>query len=249
MSRPRAAWHEDFFRNSFYNPASPAAVSHAPAEAAFVLRQLKLKKGAALLDLCCGPGRHAAELARRGLAVTGFDFSAEYLREAAARAKKKKVRLRLLRGDMRELKFEEEFDAAVNLFTSFGYFLKFSDDIKTLRGVARALKPGGLFLLDIVNAEQVRANFAPKGWHDQGDHFLLESREDRGDGLFNSWIKVPKRGGKPKEVAFFIRLYDRARLSAALRRAGLEPLKFYGDFKGRPLAVTSPRMICLAKKA
>ena len=139
-------WHKSFFKNSFYNPASPAAVEKAAMEAAFVLKQLKLGKGAALLDLCCGPGRHAVEFARKGLAVTGYDFSEEYLREAAARAKKKKVKLRLVRGDMRRLKFNGEFDAAVNLFTSFGYFQKFSDDMRTLRGVPRgraSIGPGG----------------------------------------------------------------------------------------------------------
>lgn len=246
--KARAEWHRDFFHNSFYNPASPAAVAAAPGEAAFVLRHLKLKKGAALLDLCCGPGRHAAEFARRGLAVTGFDFSGDYLKEAAARAKRKKVSLRLLRGDMRRLKFYGEFDAAVNLFTSFGYFRKLSDDIRTLKGVARALKPGGLFLIDIIYGTFVRKNFRPRGWSEHGDHFLLESAELDSDGAHNTWIRVPKKGGRPKSRTFFSRLYDRPRLTAALETAGLKPLKFWGGFRGEPLSVKRNRLICLARK-
>lgn len=248
MRAPRD-WHEGFFKTSFYNPASPAAVEHAPIEAAFVLKQLKLRKGAALLDLCCGPGRHAVEFARRGLAVTGYDFSAEYLHEAAARAKKKKASLRLLRGDMRALPFRGEFDAAVNLFTSFGYFLKFSDDLKTLKGVARALKPGGLFLLDIINGAWVRGHFRPREWWEQRDHFLLESVELTPDGNHSTWTRVPKTGGKPVSRTFFTRLYDKPRLSAALEKAGLKPLKFWGDFAGAPLSDRTIRLICLAKKA
>ncbi|OGR43729.1 MAG: hypothetical protein A2X35_08700 [Elusimicrobia bacterium GWA2_61_42] len=242
-------WHKSFFKNSFYNPASAPAVAKAPAEAAFVLKQLKLKKGSALLDLCCGPGRHAVEFAKKGLAVTGYDFSGEYLEEAAARAKKKKVALRLMRGDMRRLKFQSEFDAAVNLFTSFGYFLKFSDDLKTLKGIARALKPNGLFLIDIVHGDFLRANFRGRDWYDMGDYYHLEERTDDGDGIFNTWTRIPKRGGGIQKKSFFNRLYNRARLTAALRKAGLEPVKFRGDFKGRPLSARSIRMICLARKA
>jgi len=242
-------WHKDFFRNSFYNPASPAAVEKAPSEAAFVLKQLKLKKGAALLDLCCGPGRHAVEFAKKGLAVTGFDYSAEYLEEAAARAKKKKVKLRLVRGDMRRLKFSGEFDAAVNLFTSFGYFQKFSDDIRTLRGVAGALKPDGLFLMDIIHGGFIRKNFRPRNWVEMEDYYHLEDAAATPDGIFNTWTRIPKDGGEIQEKAFFSRMYDRKRLSAALRKAGLTPLKFWGSFGGLPLTDRANRLLVLARKS
>ena len=248
MKAPRE-WHRSFFRNSFYNPASEAAVEKAPAEAAFVLKQLKLKKGAALLDLCCGPGRHAVEFAAKGLAVTGFDFSSEYLKEAAARAEKRKVALRLLRGDMRALNCEGGFDAVVNLFTSFGYFPRFSDDLKTLRGVTAALKPGGLFLIDIINGDFIRSHFTPRDWYDLGDHYLLEERTAGRDGLNNTWIKIDKKTGRIRQKTFFNRLYGRMRLAAALKKSGLRPLKFWGSFGGGPLSADSIRMLCLAKKA
>ncbi len=248
MKRARE-WHSGFFRNSFYNPASPAASAAAPAEAAFAAKLLGLKKGAALLDLCCGPGRHAVEFARRGLAVTGYDFSAEYLREAAARAAARGVELRLLRGDMRRLKFREEFDAAVNLFTSFGYFPKYSDDLRTLKGAARALKPGGLFLIDLLNGDLVRRLFIPRDWHDLGGHYLLEERELRGDLLFNTWTRLDRKTGRAQKRTFFNRLYGRAELAAALRLGGLRPLKFLGGFDGSPLSADSVRLLCLARKA
>lgn len=250
MAKMKAAkeWHNGFFRNSFYNPASPAAVEKAPAEAAFVLRQLKLRKGEALLDLCCGPGRHAVEFAGKGLAVTGYDFSAEYLAEAAARAKKKRVALRLVRGDMRRLKFRGEFDAVVNLFTSFGYFPRFSDDLKTLRGAAAALKPGGRFLVDVINGDFIRSRFTPRDWHDLGDHYLLEEREGRGGAILNTWTRIDKKTGRIQTKTFFNRLYGRAGMEAALRKAGLRPLNYWGGFDGRPHSDESVRLICLAVK-
>jgi SAM-dependent methyltransferase len=248
MKVPRE-WHKSFFVNSFYNPASPAAAAKAPAEAAFVLRKLRLKKGAALLDLCCGPGRHAVEFARRGMRVTGLDFSAEYLREAGERAKKKEVALRLLRGDMRRLPFEGEFDAAVNLFTSFGYFPEISDDIKTLRGVARALRPGGLFLIDVVNGVFVRKNFRSRSWSRLHDgSFQLEENILTRDGCFNEWTRI-EPGGAAVSRKFFNRLYDAARLAAALEKAGLQPLSFWGGFGGERASPERNRLICLSRRA
>ena len=240
-------WHKAFFKNSFYNPASPAAVAHAGKEARFVLRVMKLKKGDRLLDLCCGPARHSLLLAGKGLMVTGYDFSAEYLREAAASAKKARVNMRFLRGDMRRLKFNGEFDAVINMFTSFGYFRKFSDDIKTLKGAARALKPGGLFLIDIVHGDYVRDNFKSRDWEEREDgSYRLETSSLTKDGTQNAWTLI--KNGKVQEKRFFTRLYSKTRLAAALRKAGLTPLKFWGGFDGAKLTAKKTRLIALARK-
>lgn len=255
-------WHKNFFKNSFYNPVSPAAVAKAPMETAFVLKQLRLKKGAKLLDLCCGPARHSIPLAKKGLEVTGYDFSSDYLKEAAAKAKKAGLnpalfpgrartkcgaRLTLLRGDMRRLKFKGEFDAVINLFTSFGYFQRFSDDIKTLKGISRALKPGGLFMIDIVHGDFVRKNFRARNWMELEDgSYHLEEAQLTKDGVLNTWTRIKK--GKIQEKSFFSRLYSKSRMTAAMRRAGLAPLKFWGSFSGAKLTDKTNRLIVLAKK-
>ena len=149
---------------------------------------------------------------------------------------------------MRRLGFKEEFDAAVNLFTSFGYFQKFSDDIKTLKGVARALKPGGLFLMDIIHGGFVKKNCRPRFWHEMEDHYLLEESREAAGGVFNTWTRVPKKGGRVLERSFYTRMYTRASLGAALKKAGLKPLKFWGAFSGRPLTSQTNRLIVLARK-
>lgn len=240
-------WHKSFFKNSFYNPASPTAVAKAPQEVAFILNKLKLKKGAKVLDLCCGPARHSIVLAKKGMAVTGYDYSAEYLREAARKAKKAQVKLRLMRGDMRRLKFRGEFDAAINLFTSFGYFQRKSDDIKTLRGVARALKPGGKFIIDIIHGDFVRAHFRPRNWQQLEDgSYHLEEAVRHKDGIINHWTRI--KNGKIMKRSFFSRMYTRKTMSDALRRAGLKPLKFWGSFTGKMLTAGANRLIVLAQK-
>ena len=244
----KRGWHKDFFNNSFYNPASREALKQAPREARFVLRQLRLKKGAELLDLCCGPGRHAVEFAKKGLAVTGYDFSKQYLKEAALRAKRARVKLLLERGDMRRLRHKNKFDAAVSLFNSFGYFQNRSGDTATLSGVARGLRPGGRFLLDIVSGDFLRKHHAPSECENRADGSrLLKETVLSKDGAFCAWT-VTAEGKKPVTRKFFTRLYTKKSVSAALKKAGLRPLRFWGDFDGRSLSQKSSRLIVVALK-
>jgi len=240
-------WHKDFFKNPFYNPASPAAMSKAPMEVKFLLKHLNLKKGDKLLDLCCGPARHAILLAKKGMDVTGYDYSADYLKEAKIKAKKAGVRLTLVRGDMRRLKFKDTFDAVINLFTSFGYFQRFSDDMRTLKGAARALKPGGILIIDIVHGDYVRKNFRARNWMRlENGAYHLEDAALTKDGTLNAWTIIGE--GKTRTRNFFSRLYSKGRMSTALRKAGLEPLKFWGSFSGDKLTDKTDRMIVLAVK-
>jgi SAM-dependent methyltransferase len=139
-----------------------------------------------LLDLACGWGRHSIPLAARGFDVTGVDISEVMLAEAKRRAlvdglpvevltstpngpqsevvtpsmksQQKRHPLKLLQADMRSLPFEEEFDAVIDIFTSFGYFRDAADNEAVLDAVRHALKPGGRFLLDVDNPEYFRRN-------------------------------------------------------------------------------------------
>ena len=241
-------WPRHFFRNSFYNPATQWALAAAPKEAAFLFRAMGLKKGMVLLDVCCGPGRHSAEFARRGLSVCGYDFSAEYLKEAAGRAKKENFIVSFVKGDMREIHFDEKFDAAVSLFNSFGYFADKSDDIKTLKGIFRALKPGGVFALDIVNGANVRKYSLPQSKTDLGRRNLIEKIEFHGDGMTCSWTFTDKKTGKSQTEIFFNRLYDKETIKEALEESGFSAMKMYGGFGGEPLTDKSERIIAISKK-
>lgn len=242
-------WGRGFFRKAVFSPGEPQALARAPEEAAFAFRVLGLKRGSRLLDLCCGAGRHSLLLAGRGLEVTGLDATPAYLSQARWRSRVHSGP-RFLLGDMRRLSFREEFDAVINLWTSFGYFTA-GQDQGVLRGVARALKPGGLFLIDVLNGSWLRRHFMPRKWERRPDgSYLLEDArlEDGADPLVvNRWTVLSR--GRPKASAVFrVRLYDKARLVRALRQAGLIPLRFWGGFDGGPLAAESARLIVLSRK-
>lgn len=241
-------WTRAFFRVEVFDPGAPEAFEAAAHEAAFVWKALGLKPGARVLDVPCGAGRHALELARRGAWVVGVDKTEAYLK-AARRAGARQPRVRFARGDMRRLPFRGEFDAAVNLWTSFGYFARMADDMAVLRGVARSLKPGGRFLIDVRDLAAVRRQGASRHWDRRADGayvlqdaFLLAGRDPR---IVNEWTVIHP-GRKPIKARFVLRGYDKPRLYAALRRAGLRPVRCWNSFRSdrRP----SGRLIVLARK-
>ncbi|MBI5211260.1 MAG: class I SAM-dependent methyltransferase [Elusimicrobia bacterium] len=244
-------WWRGFFDPRFYTPADVAHVEAAGREVRFVVRQCGLKRGAAVLDLCCGPGRHSLPLARKGLLVTGLDYSRAYLGEARAKARRARVDARFVRGDMRKLRFAAEFDAAVNLFTSFGYFDKWRDNAAVLAGLARALKPGGLLLMEMMNADWLKGHFRSRSWQrqDRGVYQLEENELARGGRQVRSrWIRIFP-DGRVEERGLALWLFDRRSLSALLRAAGFVPLKFWGSMAGDRLSKETNRLIVLARKA
>lgn len=245
-----SGWAKQFFRAPVFTPGAPEALAAAPMEAAAAWRALGLKPGSRLLDLACGTGRHSLLLARRGAFVVGVDKTEAYLKEARANARGLKNCL-YARGDMRRLPFEGEFDAAMNLWTSFGYFAKPSDDLKALKGVARALKPGGLFLIDLIDFAWVKKHGTRRRWDRRADGaYLLQDAvwvEGRDPRVINAWVIL--RPGKPElRSRFVVRGYDRPRLYAALRRAGLEPVKSWNGLGALARLKSSGRLVVLARK-
>ena len=241
-------WPKKFFNPAFYNPASPAAVRVAPSEVVFMAKALGLKKGMKLLDLCCGPGRHSLAFAARGIAVTGLDFSLQYLAMARRLAQKKRLPARFVRGDMRRLKYRAEFDAVLNAFSSFGYFSK-AEDLRVLKGIARALKPGGVVLLDMMDKAWLEKNFRPKSWDllEDGSYLLTEDTYDRKTAsLHGSWT-VLHPGRLPQSRDLRLNLYDEKSLGSLLRRAGLTPVKRWSALSFKPRLINN-RLVMLARK-
>jgi SAM-dependent methyltransferase len=244
-------WTKDFFKADVFHPGDAVHVAAAKHETAFAAKALGLRKGQSVLDLCCGTGRHSLEFARRGYRVFGVDVTRDYVLEAAKLAKGLK-NARFAVGDMRKLPFQGEFDAVVNMWTSFGYFLKESDDLRTLKGVARALKPGGKFLVDIIDADWLMKHGLRRNWSRlPGGGYLLEDvvfRTTRDPANTNTWT-VLKPGKKPASATFFVRNYNYERMAASLRKAGLRPVKRWGGVDGTPYKKgETKRLVVLAQK-
>lgn len=219
-------------------------------EAKFTIRALGLKPGDKLLDLACGYGRHSIFFAQKGLKVTGFDLSRILLRSARSSAAKSGVSVRWMRGDMRSLGFKNEFRAAVILFTSLGYFERVADNAEVIKGVYRALQPGGLFLLDMSNRDYLLSHFERKGWHRHKDgSTTLEVKEyDHRTNFIREKKIFIEKNGKTRETRMSFKVFSAKELKLLVSRGGFKIKNSWGDFSGGKLTPRSRRIIILGQK-
>jgi SAM-dependent methyltransferase len=243
-------WHE---QDSFWETMpilGQAQWELAPGQVDAIIALLEIKPGASILDLCCGVGRHSLELARRGFQVTGVDRTAAYLQVARDKAAADKLDLELLQADMRQFVRPAAFDAAINLFTSFGYFEDPDEDRQVIDNLYKSLRPGGKLVLELMGKEVLARIFLPRDWRELPDGSLMleERRVNRSWTWMDArWILI--REGQRIEYNISHRIYDGAGLTALLRDAGFESVSVYGDFGGNPYDTGALRLVAVAQKA
>jgi SAM-dependent methyltransferase len=219
-------------------------------EAEQILTLVHPPPGAAVLDLCCGPGRHSLEWARRGFQVTGVDRTARYLETARAAATREGLTVEFVQEDMRHFHRPAAFALALNLFSSFGYFEDGAENLQVLRHLHASLKPGGQVLLEMAGKEQLARTFQPRIWHRHAerDEYLLEERvvQEGWSWIENHWIWI--RGPEQKVFTFRLWLYSGADLTRLLFEAGFSGVQLYGSLAGTPYDPTAQRLVAVATK-
>jgi len=245
-------WYVDFFRGDYLNVYGHTFTEErAEKESSFVASALELKPGASVLDLCCGQGRHSIQLAKRGLRVTGLDLNPEYLELAKQAAKASKVTIETIAADMRRIPFENQFDAIVNMYSSFGYLESEAEDLKALESAAKALKAGGRILLDMLNREWAIDNYVQNDWHTGADGTLYVERRDLDlatSRMHVHFIVVDPKGSRRESIGHIIRLYTLTEMTRLLERVGLHVTAVFGGFDGEAYAIGTRRMIVVARK-
>ncbi|MCI0652477.1 MAG: class I SAM-dependent methyltransferase [Planctomycetes bacterium] len=225
----------------------------ARGESSFAASVLALRSGERVLDLGCGAGRHLQGLAGRGLALAGIDRSAALL--ACARAALPPA-VALVRGDMRSLPFRGgALDSVLSFFTSFGYFATDAENALVLVEIARVLRDGGRFMLDLLDRDYVCARLVAQSVRREGEWTIRERRALSPDGT-----RVEKEITIAAEVCAdaaaaartfheSVRLYGKDEIEPALARAGLAIQETYGDFDAAPYRPgATPRMILCGRR-
>jgi len=243
-------WHEE---DSFWMKFAPVMfhqkrMEKTNEEVDSILSLMKISPPASVLDLCCGPGRHSLELTRRGFSVTGVDRTKTYLEKARKLAKKENLNLELVQKDMRKFCKPDTFNAAINLFTSFGFFDDPKEDEKVLKNVFRSLKNRGVFLLDTMGKEILARIFRERDWYEIDGNMMLEDRK-----ILRNWSLVESRwillkDGKRDECTISLRLYSAVELRDLLEKIGFRRIEVYGDLAGAPYDHTSKRLVLVAHK-
>lgn len=219
------------------------------AEVEFLERVLGLTPGGKILDLCCGYGRHAVELAQRGHCVSGFDLSAPLLRVGQRAAAARGVPVLWTRGDMRRLPYRAEFDGAISMFTSLGYFEEEADNYHALGAISQALRPGGRFVIETVNRDFLVKHFSPVGWSRCRDMLVLEERSfDVVRSRSQVRVTLLERGTATR-LSHSIRVYGFKELEMLLASVGLVTLDVLGGFRGETFSWDADKMILVGERA
>ncbi|HYY48067.1 MAG TPA: methyltransferase domain-containing protein [Thermoplasmata archaeon] len=243
--RPKP-WYETFFGPDYLKQYEHTTTG---MEVDGIEKVLHLRRGSRVLDLACGAGRHSIELAKRGMDVVGYDLSEPLLKVARAAARKASVRVTFARGDIRDLPYQGEFDAVVNLFTSFGYFDRSEDDRKVLAQVARALKPRGKFLMERFNRESLVPTLPHQSWQVREDRsvILYEDTFDVLRGRYETRQIVIDRSGMREHHAS-VRAYTFPELKELFDAAGLFVHRVLGGLDLTPYTTRSRRIVLYAVK-
>ncbi len=244
------AWFEN---DAFWQVFAPTMFRQKQLDAAegeidCFLALAPLEPGATVLDMCCGPGRHSLELARRGYRVTAVDRTREFLDTARVKAQQKGLGVELVECDARELTRPDAFDLAINLYTSFGYFDDQEDDRRTARNILEALKSGGRLVMEMMGKEVLARLFTPRDWEEIDDVILLQERtlSDAWRWIENRWVLL--RGEERHEFRFGHRLYSAQELCGLLAEVGFAATTVYGSLAGVPYDQEAKRLVVVARK-
>ncbi|MDH3229609.1 MAG: methyltransferase domain-containing protein [Alphaproteobacteria bacterium] len=234
-----AEWWRELF-TSLYLKTDGDVVENAEAtrqEVDTLLAAAPVDEDAAILDLCCGQGRHSLELARRGFKhVTGVDRSGYLIRLARRRAKKEGLQVAFREGDARSFRMPKaSLDLVCMMGNSFGYFERDEDDLAVLLAVKAVLKPGGIFSIDIADGSWMRENFEPRSWEwiDQNQFVCRErSLSSDGDRLVSREVVTHAERGVIADQLYAERLYSRDAIEALLAAAGFRDITFHQTITG-----------------
>jgi SAM-dependent methyltransferase len=249
MAEPAPDWWQSWFGPEYLALYDGYLQERTPREIDQLEALLGARPPLRILDLPCGQGRHAIELARRGYQVTGVDLSAYLLGIARRRAEDLGVDVRWIQGDMREPLADGRFDLVLNLFTSFGYFAAASDDQRVAAAASAMLRPGGRFVVEVINGDRILANFQEREWFTVGEAAVMERRSlDRAARRMTVERTVARAADSDVNL-HAIRLYGPGELRRLLRASGFARIELYGDWDGAPASSESLRVLAVATAA
>jgi ubiquinone/menaquinone biosynthesis C-methylase UbiE len=246
-------WYEDFFHGLALDLWRKAiSPEQTKAEADFLVKALRVDKGSHLLDVPCGNGRLAFELAKRGYRVTGVDISDEFIAEAWSQLNPPSIdhpsaaaapgttaaggidSVEFLLGDMRRIGGEKLYDGALCFGNSFG-FLEYADMEKFLKGIARTLKPGARFVIETgMAAESILPKFETETSHQVDDISVTIKERYLAEESCIDTEYVFERDEKSETRLAKHWIYTVAEIRRMLERAGFAVEAMFGSLDRKP---------------
>ncbi len=228
--------------------ASPPRAKVAAADARALVSLLGLVAPVRIVDVGCGAGAHAIELALLGHAVTGLDRTPALLEVARKGAAALGATVRWVQADMRDFALDAPVDVALSLYVSFGYFESAEEDLAAARCIHRALAPGGRAVFDVLGKEIAGATFAARSWAAFDGLTLLEERSvvPGWEWIESRWTIL--RGADRREFLTRQRLYSAVELRQLLCEAGFAGVEILGGLDGRPYDRAARGLVAIAQR-
>lgn len=241
-------WFEEWFDSPLYEKLY-ANRDEAEAErlVELLIGELELNKCSKILDLGCGRGRHSINLNRRGYEVKGIDLSRQAIE--TAREKVESMGLENISFEVRDMRnpLDETFDAIVNLFTTFGYFETDAENASVFDSVVKMLNPGGIFVLDYLNAKKVRETYSRSDSGEfHGIHYDIK-RYIKNDAIFKKIEFSGERVNGERTYSERVKLYPLGWFQKEMGKRNLKIDHIYGDYEGHVYDEdTSSRLIIIS---
>jgi len=221
--------------------------SRTVKEVDFLIEELGLGKGSKVLDLFCGTGRHCVELTKRGIEAVGVEWNLSYISVAAEKARKASVSPSFIQGDVRGVDFGKGYDAVIIMFQSFGY-LPDAEDREVLVRAHAATKPGGRFLIEILNRDNILQNWQPSSERETDGVTVVEEREfDMLSSRINAEItRYEDSGPQARHVSW--RMYSAHEIKNICEGIGYRFVAGYANIDRAPLTLEARMMRLVFEK-
>lgn len=228
-------WYEELFTDYARTYDQEAFTQGTLQEVSFIEKEIRKNKRVRILDVGCGTGRHAIELARRGYDVTGMDLSPSQLKRAEEKARAAGVKVKFIRKDARDFDFRGRFGLVIMLCEG-GFSLMETDEMNflILENCARSLRKGGKLIFSTLNALYPLVSSLKKilnegavGTRTSRIRFDIATlRED-------SVLEVKDDNGKTKVLRCSERFYMPSELSWLLKTLGFRKVEIFGGTVGK----------------
>jgi len=217
-----------------------------------IINLLDLKGREKILDIPSGYGRHSIGLAKKGFDITGSELNSIHLNKATQNSRAENVTVKFNQENMINIKYNNEFDAVINMFYSFGFFDTDEENNKVLKNFYDALKPDGKFLFHTdVNIPRILSG---KYREDETRNLtnektlrIIDIYNPKDKKIYGTWI-IKDKYGKEEKKDYIVRVYTKNEFISLCKQVGFKSFETCSDWDRTPYSENSEDMLIIAKK-